>query len=156
MRSYCKAFIFLWLSHPGCLTISWGHMRDLSALVLVNVTTVTGQMEGVYNFGDSVSCFQDALNAFQMYPHSCFTTYAPSWLFSKYIIVKKFFFHCIMHELVIFILSVVFVSTSWRRLGSMFCFEAEAIMRKVPKHWIPQDVGMPASLRSQNAKSATT
>lgn len=58
-------------------------MRDLSALVLVNVTTVTGQMEDVYNFGDSASCFQDALNAFQMYPHSCFTTYAPFTIIFK-------------------------------------------------------------------------
>lgn len=36
---------------------------------LVSVTTAIGQMEGVYNFGDFVLCFQDALKAFQMYPH---------------------------------------------------------------------------------------
>ena len=88
-------------------------LRDLSALVLVNVTTATGQMEGVYNFGDFASCFQDALNAFQMYPHS---SALPHMLFhdyfEKYIIVKKFCFHCIMHELVIFILNIVFISTS--------------------------------------------
>ena len=83
MRSNCKAFISLWSSHPGCLAISRDHMRDLSALVLVNVTTVTGQMEDVYNFGDSASCFQDASNAFQMYPHSCFTTYAPFMIIFK-------------------------------------------------------------------------
>lgn len=59
--------------------------------VLVSVTNATGQMEGVYNFGAFARCFQAALKAFQMYPHS----YAlPHMLlrdyFEKYIIVKKF------------------------------------------------------------------
>lgn len=88
-------------------------LRDLCALVLVNVTTATDQIEGVYNFGDSALHFQDAVKAFQMYPHS---SALPHMLlhdyFEKYIIVKKFCFHCIMHELVIFILSIVFISTS--------------------------------------------
>lgn len=80
---------------------------------LVSVTAAAGQMEGVYNFGDFALCFQDALKAFQMCPHS----YALSHMllhdyFEKYIIVKKFGFHCIMHELVIFILRMVFIPTS--------------------------------------------
>lgn len=86
-------------------------LRDLSALVLVNVTTTTDQMEGVYNFGDFALCFQDALKVFQMYPHSsAFPHMLLHDYFEKYIIVKKLCFHCIMHELVIFILGIVFIS----------------------------------------------
>lgn len=95
----------VWLSHKV--------IERFVCCVLVSVTNATGQMEGVYNLGDFVRCFQAALKAFQMYPHS----YAlPHMLlhdyFEKYIIVKKFCFHCIMHELVIFILRIVFISTS--------------------------------------------
>lgn len=88
-------------------------LRDLSAFVLVNVTTAIGQMEGVYNFGDFAVCFQDALKTFQMYPHSSALPHMFHHdYFEKYIIVKKFCFHCIMHELVIFVLNIVFISTS--------------------------------------------
>lgn len=95
----------VWLSHKV--------IERCVCSVLVSVTNATGQMEGVYDFGDFVRCFQAALKAFQMYRHS----YAlPHMLlhdyFEKYIIVKKFCFHCIMHELVIFILRIVFISTS--------------------------------------------
>lgn len=78
-----------------------------------SVTTAAGQMEGVYNLGDFTLCFQDALKAFQMYPHSCAFPHMFLRDYSeKYIIVKKFGFHCIMHELVIFTLRRVFISTS--------------------------------------------
>lgn len=70
-----------------------GSLRCLSALGLVNAATATGHMEGVYNFCDFVLCFQDALKAFQMYPHS--SALPHMFLhdyFEKYIIVKKFLF----------------------------------------------------------------
>lgn len=68
-----------WLS--GCHTRS---LRDLSALVLVNVTTATDQMEGVYNFGDFCVVLPRCLKSFPDVPtFLCFTTYAPSWLFWK-------------------------------------------------------------------------
>lgn len=85
----------------------------MSALGPVSGTTAAGQMEGVYNSGDSALCFQDALKAFQMYPHSsAFPHMLLRDYFEKYIIVKKLCFHCIMHELVIFTLGVVFISPS--------------------------------------------
>lgn len=105
----------------------------MSALGPVSGATAAGQREGVYNSGDSALCFQDALKAFQMYPHS---SASPHMLlrdyFEKYIIVKKLCFHCIMHELVIFTLGVVFISPSLRRQGSTLRFEAEAVTRKGP------------------------
>lgn len=68
-----------WLS--GCHIRS---LRYLSALVLVNVTTATDQMEGVYNFGDFCIVLPRCLKSFPDVPTLlCFTTYAPSWLFWK-------------------------------------------------------------------------
>lgn len=139
-RSYGKMLKSSWFP-PGCLSRKVPERSVCS--VLVNVTTATGQMEGVYNFGDFGLSFQDALKAFQMYPHS----YALSHMlhhdyFEQYIIVKTFCFHCIMHELVIFILRIVLISTSSGRLGSMLCFEAAAVMRKGPAPWT-RDAGTP-------------
>lgn len=68
------------------LTLRWGGtanscFRDLSAPELDNITTVTTDMQVVYNFGDSTLYFQDVLKAFQMYPHFSAFPYVPSWLF---------------------------------------------------------------------------
>lgn len=48
---------------------------------LVIITTSTGHIEVVYNFGDSALYFEGGLKAFQMYPHSSGFLYVPSWLF---------------------------------------------------------------------------
>lgn len=81
-------------------------------LELVNVTTAVDHMEVVYSAAAFVLCFQDATKAFQMCPHSSALSHMfPHDYFEKYIIVKKFCFHCVMHELVIFTLSIVFIST---------------------------------------------
>lgn len=140
MRSYCKTLDYFWWFPPACLV--W-----LSHKVTERcVCSGTGQC--YHCDGPDGRClqfwwlcvvFQDALKAFQMYPHSsAFPHMLLHDYFEKYIIVKKLCFHCIMHELVIFILGIVFISSFWRRLGSMFSFGTEAVMREGPTRWIPQ------------------
>lgn len=113
MRSYCKTLRRLWWSHAGCLAVTQGHCEICLLLSWSMLPPQLTRWKVFTILVISALCFQDALKAFQMYPHS---SALPHMLlrdyFEKYIIVKKFCFHCIMHELVIFILGMVFTSTS--------------------------------------------
>lgn len=138
---YDDLTLAVWLSHKVT-------KRSVCS-VLVNVTTATDQMEGVYNFGDFRVGLPRCLKSFPDVPtFLCFTTYAPSWLFWKVYYSQEILLPLHNAWTCHFYIRYGFHIYFLKKAGLHVLLWGWSNDRKVP-HWTSQEVTMQVSLRPE-------